>query len=1470
MFELRIYQEKSVRTEPLEPSRGFTIGDGENGALPGAEVSLSCQRGMWRAKCTGGVLYEGREAGDVVLENGDLLVLNMKKHVALQLVEKEEEASACQVLDGLDELLIGRADNCGLQLTHKRVSGSHAKLYQMNGQWRICDINSTNGTFVNGKRVSESALREGDEIVIGPYDLTIREGKVLVYGKRGTVCLNRSSSDRGTPARREYPLFTRSPRLTRCLPQEELEIEAAPQIGEQPQINWLSTLLPSLGGVGLMLVVTVLTGMNPVSLLFSGPMAILGVVMTVINYNHQSKAFSKREALRAEKYEQYLARCEERLKAFAAEQREIALSGNPGPEDCFRFAAELSSGLWMRSPGDPDFLSLRVGTGEEPLTMTVKTPKLGVVLEEDAFTRRPEALAKKYQLVSGIPAAAELFRCSSAGLVGGRGQLLNTIRCMVLQLAALHSYEDVKLAVIFPKEEYEEWAWMRWLPHTFNDSRSTRYMACGAFEASQLLKHLNEACRGRKKETTEPFGKTVPAIPHYVVIVGAPELLKGAEKLFETPGVSSIWLSYSVAALPQGVEQILEFGSRAEIYMRCRASERKTFRPDQAAQKRCEAFARSLAPVRLAGGKKAGLPDSVSFLEGYRVSKVDQLDIGDFWQNARCEKTLSVPIGVRENGENYYFDIHETKDGPHGLAAGTSGSGKSEMAQSWIASMSLQFSPEDVNFILVDFKGTSLLQPFKELPHLAGSISNLDTDIGRCLLALESEMERRQRVFDEAGVNNICEYLTKRRKTRNMEKMPFLILVIDEFAEFKAQFPDFTGPLNHVFRGGRSLGVYTVIMTQKPSGVVTDQMNANANFRWCLKVQSESDSRDMLGIPDAAFLTVPGRSYVRSGEGTVELIQPFYSGADYQPGAQKRQIPPVCAVSLLGERTPLGNTHSNQEAPKKKQIDAVVQAISDYCRRMGIAPASQLWTKPLEERLELAKVLPSGRLWEQSSDWKELMEGAQAVFGMVDDPMHQRQVPLCHDFWKQGNLLVYGMTLSGKTTFLKSLLISMCCTYSPAQVQFYLMEFTGFGLRSLETFPHVGGAAGDDEPENLARIGEKLLEELGRRKKLFRKAGVGTISSYEDAAGESLPTIILLADTLNLVGTKFPGLQGQIIQLAREGEAFGLYIAAAVTGGSGLSYQLTENFKTVMTLQLTDRLDYNQLVGRVSGNIPKPVIGRGLVRGPLEFQTAIAGEELTDGQRIAMLRDLAGRMSASWKGPLPDRIRSVPETVPYGSLKGEPLILGVRYGDGETASLPVREATSLLISCGSRESGEEVLALLYRQAREMEDARIYGYGQEMDPPALGEVLGKLAPILQERLNRKEKGEKVEFSHIFIFVDQLADFLAGAEPLVISQLEAFIRLGVGIGVTVVGADLASRVERCYFSRDILMETFHEGPILLTGGEASQHRIIDTIALRQWLPEESLGRDLVLVNRKDGQETFTRIRPMEAVSDEGGSV
>ena len=1481
MFKVRIYQEDTVQTVPLAPDSGLSLGEDKKcgyvfpkGSCPGNSIRLSYRNGTWEAFCTGNVLHNGKLVQNAALQNGDMLVLNPEIHLAVQLVERGEKPEAEISLTGLEELLIGRASNCALRLGHSRVSGSHAKLYRSSGQWRICDINSTNGTFVEGKRIQECVLKEGDTIVIGPCDLVLAGGELHVYGKEGTIHVQLPEEE--APERKEYPLFVRSPRLTRELPEEELEIEAAPSIGEKPEINWLSALLPSLGGVGLMLVLTLLMGMSPVSLLFSGPMAVIGVVMTIVNYRGQTKNFSRRDELRTEKYEQYLAQCEKRLSSFAMEQRETAVSANPQPEDCIRLVTRLDANLWVRTPEDTDFLSLRAGLGEEPLRMTVRTPKLGLVLEEDSFTRRPEQLAKKYGRVSGIPVTVDLLRNANTGLVGSRGRMLNTIRCLTVQLAAHHSYEEVKLAVIFPEEEYEQWSWMRWLPHTFDDSRGFRYMACTSYDAARLLKRLNEECGIRRKSSSELFEKKAPAVPHYVLVIAAPEFAEQAgvpELMTGTPGVSSIWLSSSVASLPQEVQQIVELKASSQIYMRTQASDRKSFSPDEMGLKDCERFARSMAPVRLNTGRRKGLPDQITFLEGYHVSRTEELEIGEFWQNTCCEETLSVPIGVRENGENYYFDIHEKKDGPHGLVAGTSGSGKSEMAQSWIASMALQFSPEDVNFILVDFKGTSLLQPFRGLPHLAGSISNLDEDVGRCLLALESEMERRQRLFDQTGVSDIRGYLTKRRKDRGMEKMPFLILVIDEFAEFKAQFPDFTGPLNHIFRGGRSLGVYTMIMTQKPSGVVTEQMSANANFRWCLRVQSEADSRDMLGIRDAAYLTAPGRSYVKSGEGTVELIQPFYSGAAYRPDGEKKEIPPVCTVSLSGGKKPVAGTLGRQPGEyKEKQIDAVVRMIEEYCRRQGVEPARELWTKPLPDKLDLAELLPSGRLWENASDWKEGTKGAEGRFGLIDDPVHQRQLPLSHDFWKNGNLLVYGMPLSGKTTFLQSLLVSMCSVYSPAEAQFYLIEFGGFGLRSLETFPHVGGAAGEDEPETLERIVEWFTEELGRRKKLFRKYGVGTMEAYRDASGELLPSLILMADNLNLAGYQFQELQEKLISITREGEAFGLYMAATVTGSSGPGYQLTQNFKTVLTLQLTDRLDYTQLVGRVTGNMPKAVIGRGLISGPLEFQTAIAGKELTDGQRIAMLRRMAAEMSSAWEGALPVQIVSMPEQIPYGSVKGVPFVLGLSYGETAPALLPVREHTSLLISCKDEEAKKKILALLYRQAAEPPEAAVYlygwktGAGRELpeqvkaaaDAEELGGILKELAPVLQERQRQKESDENTEFPHIFIFVDELAELLETAELRVISQLEAFIRLGNGIGITVVGADLAAKVEHCYYSGDILLETMHEGPVILTGGQAEDHRIVDTLAFKKVLPEQGLGEDLALLENG----SYTRIRPMES--------
>lgn len=1474
--KIRIYQQNTLRTSFLESNRTFSVG-----TLPGCDYQFNCgggaasvlfqqQGGKWRATCTGTVYLGRQPVQDVFPNPGDFFVIDPVQHLAVMFLNEQEVGTVS--LQDIDALTLGRTAANMLQLPDPMISSKHAILIRQGDSWLIQDQRSASGTYVNGTQIQSCPLNENDSFFMGQFRLQLRGDTLLIYSSGIMPVLhlvqNANQPTEPEPLRpakpqtKPYPFFTRSPRLRQTGPTGSLEIEAAPIIGQKPEINWFTTLLPSIGGVILMLVISLATGMGPTSLLFSAPMTLIGVVMTIINYKKQTKNFSQSDSLRNQKYEQYLAECEAKLQAAYDQQKQAALASHPDLHRCKQMVESLDRSLWSRTHLDPDFLSVRVGLGDEPLALKVNTPKISLMAQEDAFTHRPQQLADKYQTVLGMPVLCDLMRLSNLGIVAARAEAIQMTHSLIVQLTTQHGYDEVKLVVLYPQIEADQWIWMRWLPHTFDAERKNRYMASTSFEAAQMLAPIEEELKQRAANAKDLLRAKQINGPHYVFLIADPSLLRNrpVDHYFNGAlGVSTIMLSPSLAALPQAIQQIIEVTSAScQLYAKDQAMQRRSFRPDTITLEACEHFARSMAPIRLPAQNDQQLPSLITFLDGYHISRVENIDLNDFWSNSIPEKTLAVPIGIRETGEPFYFDIHEKKHGPHGIVAGTSGSGKSEMAQTWIASMAMQFSPRDVNFILVDFKGTSLLQPFRTLPHLAGSISNLDKDIQRNLLALNSEMEHRQVLFDRYGCNDIIEYLTKRRRDPQMEEMPFLIIVFDEFAEFKAQFPDFTTALNHIFRGGRSLGVFSMIMTQKPSGVVTDQMNANANFRWCLKVQSESDSRELLGENHAAYIRNPGRSYVRCGDGTFELIQSFYSGAVYQPGSTSKEEATVCSVAINGERKSYGAAPGKASGTSgESQLDAVVRTIAEYCKRKHIAPAKPIWTEKLPDKLDLSALMPQQKLWERLSDWSADQSSPVARLALVDDPAHQQQLLLTHDFWKDGHLLVYGMPLSGKTTFLQTLMLSLCNEYTPEQVQFYCMDFGGFGLRSLETFPHVGAAAGDDEPEVMMKIASLFQHELDRRKKLFRNLGVGSMNSYSDACDDILPTWILLVDNMNLLNNSMPELMDPIMQFTREGAAYGMYLAVTVTGASGVSYQLLQNFKTTMTLQLTDRLDYTSLVGRVTGHMPQPLMGRGLVRGPLEFQTAIAFADLSDGKRIALLRRIADQMRAIWNGPLPIRIVSMPERIPYGSIKAQPFVLGLSHTSMEPVSLPLDSTTSLLISAGDEESKDRLLNLLLKQVCDIPHASVL-----LCSPSLtcrnaqllrtaSDLEAALLPLVQE-LRARQKVYKADpsatFDPIILVLDRFADYLAEASLDTTSRLEVFVRLGKGLGITIIAADQAAKVGRRFYSNDILMVTMHDGPVAIVGGQAADHTVVDTLSLRKLQPESISKNTLILENNK----------------------
>ncbi len=1504
---LRIYQGSGMRSCALDPERGFLAGaaPGADLLLPGGELSgrsLRLQRRGegWQADCTGEVFLFGKRVSRTAVRSGDMFLLSKSRQILVQYIREDGQKTI--PLSGETSVSLGRSQDADLRFSHPLVSGDHARLEKRGASFVIRDLNSTNGTYVNGERLTgERVLSPGDSVVIGPFRLEMGEGEVTVYGE-GTaqaVTLRGSSMEPETPSAAHassgkkpavsgsdrpssasaspsappaYPFFTRSPRLLTEVSSGEMEIEAAPAIGTKPEINWLSTLLPSLGGVAVMGVMIVAMGMSPISLALSGSMAVFGLVVTLVNYRRQTKHYEEAKESRSRRYEKYLEDCEAALKQTALKQQSAVLASHPSPAECLELVTERKPALWARTLSDRDFLSLRAGLGEEPLALDVRTPKLSPLAEEDEFSRKPGELAGAFRMVSGVPVFCDLIRFSGLGIVGRREETVSMAGTLAVQASAHHGYDELKLVVLFPEEEREQWEWMRWLPHVFDENRTVRYMASNRFEAETvfgaLLPELKKRAAGK-----ESWGQKQTPSPYYLFLVGDPSLLSGQISSYllkndRRLGTSCILLGNRLWELPGEVDLLLELaGGEGQLYAKEKAGERKRLRADALSLAECGRFARAMAPIRLpGGGGKEGLPLSVSFLKGWRAERVDRLDLKELWENSVCEETLAVPIGVRADGKSFYFDIHEKKHGPHGLVAGMSGSGKSELAQSWIASMALQFSPRDVNFILVDFKGTSLLQPFLTLPHLAGYISNLDTDIDRKLLALDGEMEHRQRLLDQYGARDILEYQRRRRRDPSMEEMPFLILVFDEFAEFKLQFPDFTRALDHVFRGGRSLGVYSVLMTQKPSGVVTEQMNANAAFRWCLQVQSDADSRELLGNTDAAYIRNPGRVYVKCEDGTYECLQAYYAGAPYLPerGAAGEAVP-VSLVSLTGERRPLVPP-ARRAGGLRSQLEAVVERIVRHCERREIPPAKPIWQEKLPKEQELFSLLPGGKSWEAWPLRTKGLTPPTAFLGLVDDPAGQRQFPLVHNFWRDGHLALYGMTVSGKTTFLKSLLVSLACTHTPGQVQFYLAEFGGFGLRSMEAFPHVGAAAGNDEPETLGGLAKLLGEELDQRKKRFRKLGTGSLQAYLEAGGEGLPTWIVLADNLNLAGYEFPEIQEMFIRVGREGASFGIYLACTFAGLTGVSPQLTQNIKTILSLQLADRMDYGIFVGRVRGNIPESVPGRGLVRGPLEFQTAVPYSGLSDGKRAAALRGLAEGMTAAWKGEKPKGIRSAPEELPYGSLEGEPFLLGLSGKTLEPVNLPWTDTVSVLISAEEPEA-DGILELLLKEAVRLAGDSLFFFSESRtaEEPArtfheaedFDEEVFSLANTLRQRQEEKREWPEVVFSPIVVFIDGLKACLDCVKPDTVSRLEVFIRLGEGLGITILAADVPERVASCYYGGDILTATMREGPILLGGGVPEDHRITDTIALKKKHPDALSTGELIFVR---GQE-FESLRRLE---------
>ena len=1449
MMILRVYHGDYYKELDVEAGKAYSIGSGTNDDLSFPTslmakgcTTIMCDEQSWSFKSK---LVPNNKTSGAELPFEKVIVLDQDNQVAITVYKTGPEFTRMVDTSNLDKVVIGRSSSCDICVGCKQVSSKHIELRRDGDSWRFADLHSANGTYVSGIKKLEGRVESSEAISFGFCSLLLT-GNSLSLTYAGSVAVNvpADSARKCVDSVDEpYPYyFKQSPRLRESLPNDQIELQPPPSIGGKPNISWLNVLLmPALTVCVMLAVCFFVTGVMTM-LYFSVPMTLIGAVMSVVRYKSEKKRYLATEHLRFEKYDEYLAEQEDFIGNQVKEQRRVLNSENPSVVQCLRMALDTDRTIWSRRRRDADFMTLRVGSGTIPASISIKAPKQMLSLEVDKLAQQPSQIAEKYSMVDNCPILLDLGRQPTCGIIGDRSACIAIGKNLVVQAATHHSYNDLRIIVICDEDERETWSFCRWLPHLFDDTRSVRYFADSQKQAAKLLGYFDDvlAQRSLENRSKDHYVSTTHS-PYYLFIcasatlVGSHPIMKHLTSNNRDLGAGAVFLFDTLGDLPKDCNHIVDLTGRVhEVYEKDTASSRQTFVKDAASFEQYDAFARALAPLRVDLTDKGGvLPTNVSFLQGYGAKTPQMLDLSKNWANAFPEQGMAVPIGIKRDGSAFMFDIHEKHSGPHGLVAGMTGSGKSEMVQSWILSMAVRYPPSAVSFVLIDFKGTGLLLPFKNLPHLAGTISDLDTNIGRNLIALENELTRRKALLDRYQVSNISAYLKLVRQGKATESLPYLFIVIDEFAEFKVRFPDFMQAVNRVFAIGRTLGVHMILLTQKPANIVDDKMSANTRFRWCLKVANSTDSRDMLHHTDAAKITNPGRAFVQVGEDEIfEEIQSYWSGAPYNPyrDLTLQRSTKVTVVDYYGNRVCYEPEKTTGYRAEKNEIDVVVDYIDSFARQNNVDRAKAIWTSTLPSHLSLNDLLNHGFDGERWSDTEGTL---RPIIGLLDDPRSQSQYPYYIDFAADGHLAIYGAPGSGKTTLLHTTILSLALSYSPSKVNLYMMDFGGGSLTLFSGLPHVGGiAVGGRDDEKIRKLAELISNELDQRKNLLSKHGLINISSYCEATGNALPFIVLLLDNFAPVLDLYPDLDNFFQTLVRDGGGCGIYFVATASGLNALGYRVSQNMKAAIALRMPDKHDYATIVGKTNGLEPEDRPGRGLVRNspPLELQVALPTDGRSEVERVKNIHALSQLMYEKWDGHDVVSIPTMPSVIRVSDYAGDGVFLGLQHKDYNSIAWDATTDPFLVISSHGEQyaSTSFVMDQLLQKYNISTQIKFDTAIHSQQASLFDQQIADLMPTLQGRKEQASAGsfDPATCPYILIVLDDLKACFESASNETIRRLTSIVTMGVGLNVILVVNGSAADIEKLHHVDAFTMNLVKQAKAILIGDCPQSHRAFTT--------------------------------------------
>ncbi|GAA2534260.1 FtsK/SpoIIIE domain-containing protein [Mycolicibacterium diernhoferi] len=1219
-------------------------------------LTLKLEQSAFDNGVQGKVLDPGRSLIESGMRSGSTVSI-ASAPAGVPRSRRGRSVAVLRVLDGPDigrefplapgNSVIGRGLRSEVQLHDHGVAEVHAAV-TVGESIEIANLAGPTGVLIGGQPVQRAVVGSSDVVQLAGTSVailhTVRPGAV----QADSVAIE----------------FNRSPRVVARSEKTVFAAPKPPQPLQPAHFPIVSMLLPLVLGLVMFAVTRSLLSVVFIAL---SPLLMLGMYF---DSKYQAK----------KKYESDVQRFAEAQRQLAADltaaqqvERAVRRTETPALAEVVEAIHRLGPLLWTHRPESPEFLKVRIGLGDAPSRCHIEMSR-----DNDAETKYLQQLTQlrdDFAQVSDVPVVADLRECGAFGVCGPRGVVDGVARGIIMQLIALHSPAELTITAFASQHSRSSWEWLEWLPHAGSvySPLSGNHLTDSPNGGIALLSRLEDLVKARTGDKTSgqaatfgsiPGGDTgaetraALTLPAVIVLVDdtAPIDRSRLTRLAErgaTVSVHVIWVATQLTSLPAACRTFVlientQSGStvgevrhgRHSYPVACDAIDV----PD------ARQVALLLAPVVDVGAAvedDTDLPRSVSYLSlsGTEIAS-EPAAVARLWisndsvipRDGSVKKPSRKPAAlgalVGSTGvQDFYLDLRE--HGPHALVGGTTGSGKSEFLQTWMLGMATANSPDRLTFLLVDYKGGTAFAECAQLPHTVGLVTDLSPHlVRRALTSLGAEIRRREELLNLKRAKD----LVSLEQTGDPDTPPALVIIVDEFAALAGEVPEFVDGVIDVAQRGRSLGLHLILATQRPAGVIKDNLRANTNLRIALRLNDVDDSVDVVGDPMAAHFPpeIPGRAVAKTGPGRLTTFQAGYVGG--WTGDQPESAPIDIREFVFGRHRPwnVQMSGTGRSASGPTDIARTVANVRSASDQLRITTPRKPWLPPLDPTYALESIpAPVGHL----------------VIGRLDRPAQQLQ-PTATYQPDQGNLVIIGTSGSGKSTALRSLAISAAMA-SDGPTHIYGFDFSSGSLLMLEALPNVAAIIDGEDDERIGRVLRRLVATVDERSRTFTRVNAADLTGYRQSANPSEPRILLLIDGIAAFREAYEHVGHStnftmFNQIVSDGRRLGVHVIITGDRPGALSTSLMSMMQRRLTLRLASDDDY-MLVGEphdiLSVNSPP---GRGIIAGD-EVQVAVLGGDDSVAGQARAIESLADRMRGNGF-PEPDAVLRLAEHISLDTL----------------------------------------------------------------------------------------------------------------------------------------------------------------------------------------------------------------------------